>query len=129
MGRTLSRSARLPRFEADGQTHRRDCECVRCETGFGPSEWQRVRSRQRSIDKRARERAAYEAARREERERLEQAEVHAYVERRIAIADDQVRALRAARDHAAADARLARLLDLRSAGRSLSEALEEVERA
>ena len=31
----------LPRFEADGVTHARDCECPRCEAGFRPSERQR----------------------------------------------------------------------------------------
>jgi hypothetical protein len=128
MGRTHSRSARESRFEEDGQTHRRDCECVRCETGFAPTERQRALARRRSLEKRGRERALYEVARRRERDRLERADEHALVERQIEIADGQLRSLRAARENAAADGQLARLLELRSAGRSLSEALEETER-
>ncbi len=37
MGRNLSLLAHLPRFEADGVTHRRDCECVRCDAGYRPT--------------------------------------------------------------------------------------------
>jgi hypothetical protein len=100
---------------------------VRCETGFRPTERQRAVARRRIIEKRARERAAYALARRRERACLERASMQAYVERQIAIADDQVRALRTACEHTAMDRRLARLLKLRSNGRSLSEALQEVE--
>ena len=41
MGRTLSLLTHLPRFEPDGTTHRRDCECVRCDAGFRPTEEER----------------------------------------------------------------------------------------
>jgi len=127
--RTLSRIARLPRLEDDGQTHRPDCECVRCDLGFRPSERQRAIGRRRSTETRARERAAYEMARGSERNRLEQTAVRDFVERQLASADEQVRALREAGRRAAEDERLARMLELRSRGRSLGEALEEAERA
>jgi len=68
MGRTLSLLARLPRLETDGVTHRRDCECVRCDAGFRPTERERVEARRRISDKRAREQAARDVARREERD-------------------------------------------------------------
>lgn len=123
----LSRFARSPRLELDGQTHRRDCECVRCDVGFRPTERQRAYARRRGVEQRAADRAAYEWARRRARERLESGAVRAFVERQLALADAQVRALHEAREHAAADGRLARLLELRRDGHSLREAFEEVE--
>src|SRR3569832_332128 len=39
--------AHLPRLEADGVTHRRDCECVRCDAGFRPTEHDRTVARER----------------------------------------------------------------------------------
>jgi hypothetical protein len=127
--RTLSRIAHSPRLEDDGQTHRPDCECVRCDLGFGPSERQRVEGRIRGTEMRARERAAYEMARARERSRLEQAAVRDFVDRQLAIAEEQLQARRDAGRRAAEDERLARMLELRSRGRSLREALEEAERA
>jgi len=128
MGRTLSLLARLPRFEADGVTHRRDCECVRCDAGFRPTEQERAEARRRMGAQRAREQAAQAALRRKERERVKLAVVDVYVDEQVRAADVQVRALREARDRAAADQRLAQLWELRRAGWSLREALEEVER-
>ena len=128
MGRTLSLLARLPRFEVDGVTHRRDCECVRCDAGFRPTEQERAEARRRMGAQRAREQAAQAALRRKERERVKLAVVDVYVDEQVRAADVQVRALREARDRAAADQRLAQLWELRRAGWSLREALEEVER-
>jgi hypothetical protein len=128
MGRTLSLLARLPRFEADGLTHRRDCECVRCDAGFRPTEQERVEARRRFGAQRAREQAAQVELRRKERERMKLAVVDVYVDEQVRAADAQVKALREARDRAAADARLAQLWELRRAGWSLRDALEEVER-
>jgi hypothetical protein len=54
--------------------------------------------------------------------------VDVYVDEQVKAANTQVRALREARDRAAADGRLAQLWDLRRAGWSLGDALEEVER-
>ena len=128
MGRTLSLLARLPRFEADGVTHRRDCECVRCDAGFRPTEQERAEARRRMGAQRAREQAAQAALRRKERERVKLAVVDVYVDEQVRAADAQVKALREARDRAAADERLAELWELRRAGWSLRDALEEVER-
>jgi hypothetical protein len=50
--------AHLPRLEADGVTHRRDCECVRCDAGFRPTEHDRTVARQRWQVTRAQERRA-----------------------------------------------------------------------
>jgi hypothetical protein len=129
MGRTLSLLARLPRLEADGATHRRDCECVRCDAGFRPTERERATARRRISDQRAREQAARDMARREERERMKQAVVELFVDGQVKAANDQVQALREARERAAGDEKLARLWELRRAGLSLRDALDEVERA
>jgi hypothetical protein len=77
---------------------------------------------------RAREQAAQAELRRKERERVKLAVVDVYVDEQVRAADAQVKALREARDRAAADERLAQLWELRKAGWSLRDALEEVER-
>jgi hypothetical protein len=128
MGRTLSLLSGEPRFEDDGVTHRRDCECVRCDAGFRPTEQERAAARQRFGAQRAREQAARVEVRRKERERMKLAVVDVYVDEQIRAANVQVQALREARDRAAADQRLAQLWELRRAGWSLRDALEEVER-
>jgi hypothetical protein len=128
MGRTLSLLARLPRLEEDGVTHRRDCECVRCDAGFGPTEQERAAAQRRFGAQRAREQAARAEVRRKERERMKLAVVDVFVDEQVRAANAQVQALREARDRAAADERLAQLWELRRAGWSLRDALEEVER-
>jgi hypothetical protein len=128
MGRTLSLLARLPRLEEDGLTHRRDCECVRCDAGFRPTEHERAEARRRVGEHKAREQAARAMARKKERERMNQAVVDVYVDEQVRAANQQLRALREARDRAAADERLAQLWQLRRDGWSLRDALEEVER-
>jgi hypothetical protein len=132
MGRNLSLLARLPRVEEDGVTHRRDCECVRCDAGFRPSEQERAEARRRFETRRAREQATKTLERSKERARMKQAikeaERTGYVDAQVRLADVQVRELRAACERAARDARLAELLRLRQAGLSLAAALEEVER-
>ena len=128
MGRTLSLLARLPRFEADGILHRRDCECVRCDAGFRPTEHERAEAERRIGALKAREQAARAEARRKERERMKLAVVDVYMDEQVRAANEQVRALREARDRAAADQRLAQLWELRRAGWSLRDALEEIER-
>jgi hypothetical protein len=128
MGRTLSLLGGLPRFEDDGVTHRRDCECVRCDAGFRPTEQQRAVARRRFGAQKAREQAARVEVRRKERERMKLAIVDVFVDEQVKAANVQVRALREARDRAAADLRLAQLWELRRAGSSLRDALEEVER-
>jgi hypothetical protein len=128
MGRTLSLLTRLPLLEDDGLTHRRDCECVRCDAGYRPTEHERADARRRFAEQKAREVAARAEVRRKERARMKLAVVDVYVDEQVRAADQQVRALREARDRAAADQRLAQLWELRRAGWSLRDALEEVER-
>ena len=128
MGRTLSLLARLPRLEEDGVTHRRDCECVRCDAGFRPTERERAAARRRISEKKAREQAARDVARRQERMRMDQAMVMLFVDEQIKAANDQVQALRAARERVEHDERLDQLWKLRREGWSLRDALEEVER-
>ena len=128
MGRTLSLLARLPRMEDDGLTHRRDCECVRCDAGYRPTEHERTEARRRHGAQKAREQAAREMARRKERERMKLAVLDVFVDEQVRAANDQVRALREARDRAASDERLARLWELRRAGLSLRDAIAEIER-
>jgi hypothetical protein len=128
MGRTLSLLARLPRFEEDGLTHRRDCECVRCDAGYRPTEHERAEARRRISEQKAREQAARAVARKKERERMSQAVVDLYMDEQVRAANDQLRVLREARDRAASDERLEQLWELRRAGWALRDALEEVER-
>jgi hypothetical protein len=128
MGRTLSLLARPPRFEDDGVTHTRDCDCVRCDAGYRPTEHERAEARRRQEEQRAREHAARMMARRKERERMSQAVVDVYVDDQVRAANAQVRALREARERAAADERLAQLWELRRAGLALRDAIDEVDR-
>jgi hypothetical protein len=128
MGRNLSLLARPPRLEEDGVTHRRECECVRCDAGFRPSEHERLAARRRFDAQRARERTARAQARTEERARMKRDEFEGYVDGQVQAADEQVIALRAARERVARDQRLAELWQLRRAGLSLRDALDEVEK-
>jgi hypothetical protein len=127
MARNLSLLAHLPLLEADGLTHRRDCECVRCDAGFRPSEQERAEARRRFDARRAHELSARAAARRRERLEAKRAEIDAFVDDQVRAADAQVRALREAGARAREDRRLAELQRLRRAGLSLREALEKIE--
>jgi hypothetical protein len=60
---------------------------------------------------------------------MKQAVVELFVDGQVKAANDQVQALREARERAAGDEKLARLWELRRAGLSLRDALDEVERA
>ena len=127
MARNLSLLAHLPLLEADGVTHRRDCECVRCDAGFRPSEQERAEARRRFDARRAQELSARAAARRRERLEAKRAEIDAFVGEQVRAADAQVRALREAGERAREDRRLVELQRLRRAGLSLREALEKIE--
>ena len=59
--------AHLPRLEADGVTHRRDCECVRCDAGFRPTEHDRNVARDRWQFAKAQQAAARALDRRREK--------------------------------------------------------------
>ena len=128
MGRNLSLLAHLPRLEPDGVTHRRDCECVRCDAGYRPTEQERTVARQRFEDRRVREAAARALARRQERARVRAAAVSLAVGAEVAAANERVHALRVAHERVEGDGRLALLQSLRRAGMSLAAALSEVER-
>jgi hypothetical protein len=113
MGRNLSLLAHLPRLEADGTTHRRDCECVRCDAGFRPSEKERAIARQRWEVQRARDAASTALARRRERARVKQAALQLELEAAAKAVDERIRALRAIRERMDRDERLTQLRRLR----------------
>lgn len=115
------------RLEADGQTHRRDCECARCEAGFTPSERERAQASRRVAEKQGRLMAVRAAERRKEKARLAQAELFDYFRKGHAATDAEVQRLRAARAKAVADLRLDELLRLRKLGWDLGAALAEVD--
>ena len=125
MGRTLSLLARLPRFEDDGVMHRRDCECVRCDAGYRPTEHERAAARRRQVEHKAREQAAREATRRKERERMKLAVVDVFVDEQVQAASHRGAgaARRAKILRAAADERLAQLREPRRTGFSLRDAI------
>ena len=118
----------LPRLEADGITHRRDCECVRCDAGFRPTEEERRAARLRWDVGRARAAAERALARRRERARVRQAALALELGAEVQATEEHLRALRAARARADEDARLALFERLRKAGLPFSEALAEVDR-
>ena len=116
------------RLEADGQTHRRDCECARCEAGFRPTDHDRELAARRAAEKQGRAAAARAWERKKERTRLAQLDLAAYFRAGNATADSEVRRLRALRAKVLADRRLNELLRLRAEGMSLGTALAEIER-
>ena len=128
MGRNLSLLAHFPLLEADAVTHRRDCECVRCDAGFRPSEHERAAAQRRWEQQREREAAAGALARRQERARVRAMATGLQVKADIQKADVRIRELRKAKARVDADRRLALFQALRRAGLSLSAALDEVER-
>ena len=129
MGRNLSLLAHLPRLEVDGVTHQRDCECVRCDAGFRPTEQERKTARRRWDEGRVREAAARALARRQERARVRTEATGLEIGAGVAAVDERVRALRDARARAEGDSRLALLQSLRRTGMPLAAALREVERS
>jgi hypothetical protein len=128
MGRTLSLLSHLPRLEADGLTHARDCECVRCDAGFRPTEGERATAQRRWEVHQAREAAERALARRRERARVKQAALEIQIEADIRAVDARIQALRAAQARTEEDPRMAQLRQLRAAGVPLAEALSRLER-
>jgi hypothetical protein len=126
---TLPLLAHLPRLEADGTTHRRDCECVRCDAGYRPTEEQRESASLRWEVGRARAAAERALERRQERERVKRAALALELGAEARATDDRIQRLRAARARADRDGRLALLARLRRGGMSLDQALAEVERS
>jgi hypothetical protein len=127
--RVLHLQPTLPLLEADRQTHRRECECPRCDAGFRPSERERALAARRWREQQ--ERAAAEAALTQKRARarakaLRTTLAHEEEERRTAA---RVAELKALQERLRRDGRLAALLASRQAGRPVEEALREVDRA
>jgi hypothetical protein len=120
--------AHLPRLEADGVTHRRDCECVRCDAGFRPTEHDRTVARQRWQVTRAQEAATRALDRQRERIRAKRFALVQELDAERKVTDDRIEALRAARARAEHDSRLEMLQRLRRAGVPLTRALELVDR-
>jgi DNA repair exonuclease SbcCD ATPase subunit len=128
MGRNLSLLSRLPRLEEDGETHRRDCSCARCDAGYGPSEAARREALRRWGEAKARKAAARVIARRKEEERLKQAETEQVLDEQVRAADERLRALRQLDERLRQDERLAELWRLRREGLTLGAAMDEVDR-
>ena len=120
--------AHLPRLETDGVTHRRDCECVRCDAGFRPTEQDRAQARERWQLAKAQQAAARALDRRREKVRAKKFALVLELDAEAKATDAHINALRAARTRADSDDRLALLQRLRSEGVPLAEALERVER-
>ena len=125
---TLPLLAHLPRLEADGVTHRRDCECVRCDAGFRPTEHDRNVARDRWQFAKAQQAAARALDRRREKIRAKKFALVKELDAEAQATDDRINALRAARTRADSDERLALLQRLRRDGVPLAEALEIVDR-
>ena len=125
---TLPLLAHLPRLEADGVTHRRDCECVRCDAGFRPTEHDRNVARDRWQLAKAQQAAARALDRRREKIRAKKFALVKELDAEAQATDDRINALRAARTRADSDERLALLQRLRRDGVPLAEALEIVDR-
>jgi len=118
----------MERLEADGETHRRDCECPRCEAGFTPTDHDRQLAARRVAEKQGRAAAARAWERRKERTRLAQLDLAAYFQAGNAAADAEVHRLREVRNKVIADRRLDELLRLRREGLPLGVALDEIDR-
>lgn len=126
--KTLPLLAHLPRFEADGVTHQRDCECVRCDAGFRPTEHDRTVARRRWQLAKMQQAAERALDRRRERAGAKQFALVMELDAESKATDEQIGALRAARSRADADDRLALLTRLRRSGMPLAQALELVDR-
>src|SRR6266404_9416032 len=122
MGRNLSLLSRLPRMEEDGEAHRRDCSCARCDAGYGPSEAARREALRRWGEVKARKAAARVMARKKEEERLKQAETEQVLDEQVRAADERLRALRQLDERLRQDERLAELWRLRREGWTLGAA-------
>ena len=120
--------AHLARLEADGVTHRRDCECVRCDAGFRPTEHDRAVARPRWQVTKAQQAAARALDRRRERVRAKRFALVEELEAERKVTDQRIQALRAAHARTDGDGRLALLQRLRRSGVPLAEALKLVDR-
>ena len=120
--------AHLPRLETDGVTHRRDCECVRCDAGFRPTEHDRTMARARAQLVKTQQAAAKALDRRREKVRAKKFALVLELEAEARATDERIGALREARTRVDSDERLALLQRLRREGVPLAEALDRVDR-
>ena len=120
--------AHLPRLETDGVTHRRDCECVRCDAGFRPTEHDRTMARARAQLVKTQQAAAKALDRRREKVRAKKFALVLELEAEARATDQRIGALREARTRVDSDERLALLQRLRREGVPLAEALERVDK-
>jgi hypothetical protein len=122
MGRRLFQSS-LPLVDEAG-THRRECECPRCEAGYRPSEKDRAAAARRFEEQQERLAAAAALARQRARQRVKAMRTALRLEeeeRRTAARLAEEAALRA---RVKADDRLDALLESRRLGHSIAEAVE-----
>jgi hypothetical protein len=127
MGRPLLQPT-LPLVEPDGQTHRRDCDCPRCDAGFRPSEGQRAQAARRWQERQDRENALQALEKKRARDRLRALRTQIRLEEEERRTAASLRELAEARARLKADPRLEALLDSRRAGLPVDEAIEEAER-
>jgi hypothetical protein len=118
----------LPLVELDGQTHRRDCDCARCDAGFRPSEGERELAARRWQERREREEAEAALEKKRARDRLKALRTTIRLEEEARQTTAHVRALAETRERLKRDPRLEALLASRRAGRPVEEAIEEAER-
>lgn len=125
MGRRLLQP-NLPLVDPSG-THRRECDCPRCDAGFRPSERERELAARRWEEQQARLAAAAALERKRNRDRMKS------MRRTLAFAEaERQTAARLAeearlRERVKADQQLEALLAGRRAGKSVEEALREAE--
>ena len=128
MANRQSKPPKGERLEADGETHRRDCECARCEAGFTPTEGDRVLASKRLAAKQGRRAAVRALERKKELARQRQLDLAVYFRQGNAQVDAEVQRLRGLRNKALGDRRMDEFLRLRRNGLSLEVALAEVDR-
>ena len=118
----------LPLVEVDGQTHRRDCDCARCDAGFRPSEGERELAARRWQERQEREAAEAALEKKRARDRLKALRTTIRLEEEARQTAAHVQALVETRERLKRDPRLEALLASRRAGRPVEEAIEEAER-
>jgi len=118
----------LPLLEPDGQTHRRDCDCPRCDAGFRPSEQARAAAARRWEAQQARQAAEAALEKKLARDRIKALRTTLKLERAEQETAARLRDLADLRRRLEADRRLQALLDSRRAGRPVEEAIAAAER-
>jgi len=117
----------LPLMEPDGQTHRRDCDCPRCDAGFRPSEQQRALAARRWEDRQARQDAEAALEKKRARDRAKALRHAIKLETAERETAARLQALADLRRRLEADRRLHALLDSRRQGRPVEEALAKAD--